>query len=73
MVLAELPDLFQDRVERVVGISGFMPGRLSARRDRGAHARGTAVLDRGKRSDRSLVQETGRFGGDAKTFEGRRR
>ena len=46
LVLAEPPDLFQDRVERVVGISGFMPGRLSARRDRSARARGTAVLDR---------------------------
>src|SRR6516165_3618278 len=50
LVLAEPPDLFQDRVERVVGISGFVRGRLSARRDRGAHARGTAVLDRGNRS-----------------------
>src|SRR6516162_5274130 len=50
LVLAEPPDLFQDRVERVVGISGFVRGRLSARCDRGAHARGTPVPDRGNRS-----------------------
>src|SRR6516165_11031721 len=50
LVLAEPPDLFQDRVERVVGISGSVRGRLSARCDRGAHARGTPVPDRGNRS-----------------------
>ena len=49
IALAEPADLFQDRVERTVGIGGGTLGRLGRRRDRGTHARRTAALDRDNR------------------------
>ena len=58
-VLIEPSDLFQDRVERLVGIGGRMPIRLSSRRDRAAHVWRSAALDRGNRGGLLLRRQGG--------------